>query len=159
MDRGMFDSDLRLGPAQTERIDFILSVLVRACDADSALLVSAGGQEIAGKGCLDSIDRAAVSSLSAGTVAAMAELAEAFGETQFKGTTHRGKDRTILLRPIGRKALLVVTAVNQKIHPRLAHTLYRAVSVLADILECSTEPVSVAGDGQAGSRVSGLNGS
>ncbi len=155
----MFDSDLRLGATQTERIDFILSVLVRACDAESVLLVSAGGQEIAGKGDLASVDRAAVASLSAGTVAAMAELAGAFGESQFKGTTHRGRDRTILLRPIGRKALLVVTAINRRIHPRLGHTLFRAVPVLTDILEHSTEPGGVTIDGRTGSQVGGLTGS
>jgi predicted regulator of Ras-like GTPase activity (Roadblock/LC7/MglB family) len=135
----MFDSDLRLQAAQTEKIDFILSALVRACDAEAAILVSGGGQEMAAKGNLADFDRVAVASLSAGTLAVMAELAGAFGDSEFKGATHRGRERTILLRPVGRKALLVVMAGNSRINPRLGHTLARAVPLLTDILEPSPD--------------------
>ena len=135
----MFDSDLRLQTVQTEKIDFILSALVRACDAEAALLVSGSGQEMAGKGNLADFDRAAVASLSAGTLAAMAELAGVFGEPDFTGAAHRGKERTILLRPVGRKALLVVMAGNSRVTPRLGHTLARAVPLLTDILEPSSD--------------------
>ena len=130
----MDDSNLVLHPHRYNKILRALSALRQGCWARGAFLISRSGQEVAFDGEDEGLDRQAFSSLAAGTVAATFGLAELIGEEEFQRVVHRGRESSLLMCPVGNRALLILllkAGDTDRVCPR---SLARGILVLRDLL-------------------------
>lgn len=90
------------------RIEEELSGLLRESDGKCVLLVDRDGHMIASKGFTRSIDIAALSALTAGSVASTREIARLVGEQEFTVLFHEGKKDNIHMSLVDERAIMVV---------------------------------------------------
>jgi predicted regulator of Ras-like GTPase activity (Roadblock/LC7/MglB family) len=130
----MDDSNLRLHSREYHKIVRTLSVLKEGCRAKGAFLISRSGQEVASNGDVEGLDRQAFSSLAASTMAATFGLAELIGEAEFQRIFHRGGESSLLMCPVGDKALLILVFKGRDRVGVSSRTLSSGILVLRDLL-------------------------
>ena len=138
-------ANLKLLPSEFEKIHATLRVLREGFGAQSVTLISRSGQELAFEGQEDSLDRQALASLAASTLAATISLAGLVGEERFHRVYHRGQKMSLVMCPAGDEALLLVVLNGLSREHFPSRSLDHAVLVLRDLLG-RDESVSERGD-------------
>ncbi len=91
------------------------------------------------RGAVDPLEREAVCSLAAGTMAATRSLAGLFGEETFEGVYHKGKVSSVLILPVGDEAILLLVLENSSRRDRRhSAEILQATRVLRDLLAMGT---------------------
>ncbi|MFZ0429835.1 MAG: roadblock/LC7 domain-containing protein [Acidobacteriota bacterium] len=129
----------RLHSAESDKLGRVLDSLVNSCAVRSAFLVGMSGQEMVSRGAVDPLEREAVCSLAAGTMAATRSLAGLFGEETFEGVYHKGKVSSVLILPVGDEAILLLVLENSSRRDRRhSAEILQATRVLRDLLAMGT---------------------
>jgi predicted regulator of Ras-like GTPase activity (Roadblock/LC7/MglB family) len=127
-------SNFRLGPELYGKIQSILDSLVARSRGILVSLVTRSGQELAFSGERLLIDRAALAALAASNLAASFGVAELIDEKEFERVYHKGKEKSILMVPIGTQLFLLIVFSNQSQNTDSLYAVKSAVVVLNDLL-------------------------
>ena len=128
-------ADLILFEEEYQLIHSAISRLRREANALSVVMIEKSGQAIASVGDMAEIDQTALSSLTAGNVAATEGLAQLIGENRFCSLFHEGERQNIHISLIGGKVILLVV-FNEDSSLGLVRLRVRKISnELAGILE------------------------
>ena len=92
----------------TEKIDTVMTRLLKGSEAKCALLVDKDGHLIARHGFTQTLDTTALSALMAGSFASTAEIAKLVGEPDFSVLFHQGKKDHIHMGLVGDRSILAV---------------------------------------------------
>ncbi|MGB5107976.1 MAG: roadblock/LC7 domain-containing protein [Candidatus Zixiibacteriota bacterium] len=92
----------------TEKIDTVMTRLLKGSEAKCALLVDKDGHLIARHGFTQTLDTTALSALMAGSFASTAEIAKLVGEPEFSVLFHQGKKDHIHMGLVGDRSILAV---------------------------------------------------
>lgn len=92
----------------TEKIDTVMTKLLKGSEAKCALLVDKDGHLIARHGFTQTLDTTALSALMAGSFASTAEIAKLVGEPEFSVLFHQGKKDHIHMGIVGDRSILAV---------------------------------------------------
>lgn len=92
----------------TEKIDTVMTRLLKGSEAKCALLVDKDGHLIALHGFTQTLDTTALSALMAGSFASTAEIAKLVGEPEFSVLFHQGKKDHIHMGLVGDRSILAV---------------------------------------------------
>ncbi len=92
----------------TEKIDTVMTKLLKGSEAKCALLVDKDGHLIARHGFTQTLDTTALSALMAGSFASTAEIAKLVGEPEFSVLFHQGKKDHIHMGLVGDRSILAV---------------------------------------------------
>jgi predicted regulator of Ras-like GTPase activity (Roadblock/LC7/MglB family) len=131
----MAGADLILFEEEYQQIHAAISRLRREANALSVVMIEKSGQAIASVGDMADIDPTALSSLTAGNVAATEGLAQLIGENQFNSLFHEGERQNIHISLVGGRVILLVV-FDQDSSLGLVRLRVRKVSTeLAGILE------------------------
>ena len=131
-------ADLILFEEEYQQIHTAISRLRREANAVSVVMIEKSGQAIASVGDMAEIDSTALSSLTAGNVAATEGLAQLIGENQFCSLFHEGERQNIHISLVGGKVILLVV-FNEDSSLGLVRLRVRKISnELAGILEVVT---------------------
>jgi predicted regulator of Ras-like GTPase activity (Roadblock/LC7/MglB family) len=104
----MSDNDLIIYEEETNRINEMLSKMLKGCEAKCALLVDKDGHLITRQGFTHSLDTTALAALLAGSFASTREIAKLVGEPEFSVLFHQGKKDHIHMSIVGERSILVV---------------------------------------------------
>jgi len=131
-------ADLILFEEEYQLIHTAISRLRRDANALSVVMIEKSGQAIASVGDMADIDATALSSLTAGNVAATEGLAQLIGENQFCSLFHEGERQNIHISLVGGKVILLVV-FNEDSSLGLVRLRVRKVTAeLAGILDTVT---------------------
>lgn len=92
----------------TEKIDVVMTKLLKGSEAKCALLVDKDGHLIARHGFTQTLDTTALAALMAGSFASTAEIAKLVGEAEFSVLFHQGKKDHIHMGIVGDRSILSV---------------------------------------------------
>lgn len=92
----------------TEKIDAVMTKLLKGSEAKCALIVDKDGHLIARHGFTQSLDTTALAALMAGSFASTAEIAKLVGEPEFSVLFHQGKKDHIHMGLVGDRSILAV---------------------------------------------------
>ncbi len=92
----------------TEKIDAVMTKLLKGSEAKCALLVDKDGHLIARHGFTQTLDTTALAALMAGSFASTAEIAKLVGEAEFSVLFHQGKKDHIHMGIVGDRSILSV---------------------------------------------------
>ncbi len=92
----------------TEKIDTVMTRLLKGSEAKCALLVDKDGHLIARHGFTQTLDTTALSALMAGSFASTAEIAKLVGEPEFSVLFHQGRKDHIHMGIVGDRSILAV---------------------------------------------------
>lgn len=127
------DWQIRLRREEGEKLHVALEHLLPP-EASAAYLISQNGQELAAVVRDDPADRLSLPSLAAGTLAAATGLGQALSRNGNCRFLLWGPDQSVLLAPVGRRALLLLV-LRRGSQDRMAdRRLDRSVRILEDIL-------------------------
>lgn len=104
----MSDDSLILYEEEIQKIDALLSKLIKGAEAKCALLVDKDGHLITRQGFTHSLDTTALGALLAGSFASTKEIARLVGEPEFSVLFHQGKKDHIHMSIVGERSILVV---------------------------------------------------
>ncbi|MBD3404082.1 roadblock/LC7 domain-containing protein [candidate division GN15 bacterium] len=104
----MSDDSLILYEDEIQKIDALLSKLIKGAEAKCALLVDKDGHLITRQGFTHSLDTTALGALLAGSFASTKEIAKLVGEPEFSVLFHQGKKDHIHMNIVGERSILVV---------------------------------------------------
>jgi predicted regulator of Ras-like GTPase activity (Roadblock/LC7/MglB family) len=104
----MSDDSLILYEEEIQKIDGLLSKLIKGAEAKCALLVDKDGHLITRQGFTHSLDTTALGALLAGSFASTKEIAKLVGEPEFSVLFHQGKKDHIHMNIVGERSILVV---------------------------------------------------
>ncbi|UCC43061.1 MAG: roadblock/LC7 domain-containing protein [Candidatus Zixiibacteriota bacterium] len=104
----MSDNDLIIYEEETNRINDLMSKMLKGCEAKCALLVDKDGHLITRQGFTHSLDTTALAALLAGSFASTKEIARLVGEPEFSVLFHQGKKDHIHMSLVGERSILVV---------------------------------------------------
>jgi len=104
----MTDDSLIIYEEQINKIDTLLSKMLKGCEAKCALLVDKDGHLITRQGFTHSLDTTALAALLAGSFASTKEIARLVGEPEFSVLFHQGKKDHIHMSIVGDRSILVV---------------------------------------------------
>lgn len=104
----MSDDSLILYEEEIQKIDALLSKLIKGAEAKCALLVDKDGHLITRQGFTHSLDTTALGALLAGSFASTKEIAKLVGEPEFSVLFHQGKKDHIHMNIVGERSILVV---------------------------------------------------
>ncbi|MEE9441204.1 MAG: roadblock/LC7 domain-containing protein [candidate division Zixibacteria bacterium] len=104
----MSDDSLILYEEEIERIDSLLTKLLKGAEAKCALLVDKDGHLITRQGFTHSLDTTALAALLAGSFASTKEIARLVGESEFSVLFHQGKKDHIHMSIVGERSIMVV---------------------------------------------------
>lgn len=104
----MSDDSLIIYEEEIERIDSLLTKLLKGAEAKCALLVDKDGHLITRQGFTHSLDTTALAALLAGSFASTKEIARLVGETEFSVLFHQGKKDHIHMSIVGERSILAV---------------------------------------------------
>ena len=96
-----------------QRINTLLSQLLKEANARTALLVDRTGQMLATVGEQPNFDPVAFASLTAADFSANDQLAKMLGEPEFGALFHQGEKESLYLADIARRVILVVLFDNR----------------------------------------------
>lgn len=127
-------SNFRIDSEEYNKIQSILSSLYENSEAILASLISRSGQEIAYCGKSQLIDRTALAALAASNLAATFGIAELVDEQEFERVYHRGKDKSILMVPVGDQVFILFVFLNTVRSLDSIKYVKSAVILLKDVL-------------------------
>ena len=104
----MHDDSLIIYEEEIEKIDAVLSKLLKGAEAKCALLVDKDGHLITRQGFTHSLDTTALAALLAGSFASTKEIARLVGESEFSVLFHQGKKDHIHMSLVGDRSILAV---------------------------------------------------
>ncbi|HUV31191.1 MAG TPA: roadblock/LC7 domain-containing protein [Acidobacteriota bacterium] len=104
----MSDNSLIIYEEEINKIDALLSKMLKGCEAKCALLVDKDGHLITRQGFTHSLDTTALAALLAGSFASTKEIARLVGEPEFSVLFHQGKKDHIHMSLVGERSILVV---------------------------------------------------
>lgn len=104
----MSDDDLIIYEEEIEKIDSVLSKMLKGAEAKCALLVDKDGHLITRQGFTHSLDTTALAALLAGSFASTKEIARLVGESEFSVLFHQGKKDHIHMSLVGDRSILAV---------------------------------------------------
>jgi predicted regulator of Ras-like GTPase activity (Roadblock/LC7/MglB family) len=104
----MSEDALIIYEEEINRIDALLSKMLKGAEAKCALLVDKDGHLITRQGFTHSLDTTALAALLAGSFASTKEIAKLVGEPEFSILFHQGKKDHIHMSLIGERSILVV---------------------------------------------------
>lgn len=93
---------------QIEKINQVLTKLIKGAEAKCALLVDKDGHLITRQGFTHSLDTTALAALLAGSFASTKEIARLVGEPEFSVLFHQGKRDHIHINIVGERSILVI---------------------------------------------------
>src|SRR3989304_6954266 len=102
------NSGLVIYEEQIEKINQLLTKLIKGAEAKCALLVDKDGHLITRQGFTHSLDTTALAALLAGSFASTREIARLVGEPGFTVLFHPGKKDHIHISLVGERTILVV---------------------------------------------------
>lgn len=132
-------SNFLIGPDEFTKIQVILTRLVDQSEADFAALISRGGQEIAHYGDNSSVDRTALAALAASNLAATLGIAELIDEQAFERVYHRGRQKSILMTPVGKQVFMLLVFPNALRNWNSFKAFKSSTLLLEDILSGSED--------------------
>jgi predicted regulator of Ras-like GTPase activity (Roadblock/LC7/MglB family) len=92
----------------TEKIDSVMTKLLKGSEAKCALLVDKDGHLISRHGFTQTLDTTALAALMAGSFASTSEIAKLVGEPEFSVLFHQGKKDHIHMCIVGDRSILSV---------------------------------------------------
>lgn len=104
----MTDNSLIIYEEEINRIDALLTKMLKGAEAKCALLVDKDGHLITRQGFTHSLDTTALAALLAGSFASTKEIARLVGEPEFSVLFHQGKKDHIHMSIVGERSILVV---------------------------------------------------
>ncbi len=104
----MSDDSLILYEEEINKIDALMSRMLKGAEAKCALLVDKDGHLITRQGFTHSLDTTALAALLAGSFASTKEIAKLVGEPEFSVLFHQGKKDHIHMSIVGERSILVV---------------------------------------------------
>ncbi len=93
---------------EINKIDALISKMLKGAEAKCALLVDKDGHLITRQGFTHSLDTTALAALLAGSFASTKEIAKLVGEPEFSVLFHQGKKDHIHMSIVGERSILVV---------------------------------------------------
>jgi len=102
------NSGLVIYEEQIEKINQLLTKLIKGAEAKCALLVDKDGHLITRQGFTHSLDTTALAALLAGSFASTREIARLVGEPEFSVLFHQGKRDHIHINLVGERSILVI---------------------------------------------------
>jgi len=102
------DDNFIIYEEEIEKIDSILSKMLKGAEAKCALLVDKDGHLITRQGFTHSLDTTALAALLAGSFASTKEIARLVGESEFSVLFHQGKKDHIHMSLVGDRSILAV---------------------------------------------------
>jgi predicted regulator of Ras-like GTPase activity (Roadblock/LC7/MglB family) len=91
-----------------EKIDSILTRMLKGAEAKCSLLVDKDGHLITRQGFTHSLDTTALAALLAGSFASTKEIAKLVGESEFSVLFHQGKKDHIHMSLVGDRSIMAV---------------------------------------------------
>ena len=104
----MADDNLIIYEEEINKIDGLISKMLKGAEAKCALLVDKDGHLITRQGFTHSLDTTALAALLAGSFASTKEIARLVGESEFSVLFHQGKKDHIHMTLVGERSILVV---------------------------------------------------
>jgi predicted regulator of Ras-like GTPase activity (Roadblock/LC7/MglB family) len=104
----MSDDTLIIYEEEINKIETLLTKMLKGAEAKCALLVDKDGHLITRQGFTHSLDTTALSALLAGSFASTREIARLVGESEFSVLFHQGKKDHIHMSLVGERSILVV---------------------------------------------------
>ncbi len=104
----MTDDNLIFYEEEINKIDALISKMLKGSEAKCALLVDKDGHLITRQGFTHSLDTTALAALLAGSFASTKEIAKLVGEPEFSVLFHQGKKDHIHMSIVGERSILVV---------------------------------------------------
>ena len=104
----MSNSGMVIYEEQIEKINQLLSKLIKGAEAKCALMVDKDGHLITRQGFTHSLDTTALAALLAGSFASTKEIARLVGEPEFSVLFHQGKRDHIHINLVGERSILVI---------------------------------------------------
>lgn len=104
----MADDNLIIYEEEINKIDGLISKMLKGAEAKCALLVDKDGHLITRQGFTHSLDTTALAALLAGSFASTKEIARLVGECEFSVLFHQGKKDHIHMTLVGERSILVV---------------------------------------------------
>lgn len=104
----MTDDNLIFYEEEINKIDALISKMLKGAEAKCALLVDKDGHLITRQGFTHSLDTTALAALLAGSFASTKEIAKLVGEPEFSVLFHQGKKDHIHMSIVGERSILVV---------------------------------------------------
>src|SRR5210317_391989 len=104
----MSDESLIIYEEEINKIDSLISKMLKEAEAKCALLVDKDGHLITRQGFTHTLDTTALAALLAGSFASTKEIARLVGEPEFSVLFHQGKRDHIHISLIGERTILVV---------------------------------------------------
>ena len=104
----MADDNLIFYEEEINKIDSLISKMLKGAEAKCALLVDKDGHLITRQGFTHSLDTTALAALLAGSFASTKEIAKLVGEPEFSVLFHQGKKDHIHMSIVGERSILVV---------------------------------------------------
>ena len=92
----------------TEKIDTVMTRLLKGSEAKCTLLVDKDGHLISRHGFTQTLDTTALAALMAGSFASTSEIAKLVGEPEFSVLFHQGKKDHIHMCLVGDRSILTV---------------------------------------------------
>lgn len=104
----MADDSLIIYEEELQKIEALMSKMLKGAEAKCALLVDKDGHLITRQGFTHSLDTTALAALLAGSFASTKEIARLVGEPEFSVLFHQGKKDHIHMSLVGDRSILVV---------------------------------------------------
>ncbi len=104
----MAEDNLIFYEEEINKIDALISKMLKGAEAKCALLVDKDGHLITRQGFTHSLDTTALAALLAGSFASTKEIAKLVGEPEFSVLFHQGKKDHIHMSIVGERSILVV---------------------------------------------------
>ncbi len=104
----MADNNLIIYEEEINKIDALISKMLKGAEAKCGLLVDKDGHLITRQGFTHSLDTTALAALLAGSFAFTKEIAKLVGEPEFSVLFHQGKKDHIHMTIVGERSILVV---------------------------------------------------
>jgi predicted regulator of Ras-like GTPase activity (Roadblock/LC7/MglB family) len=104
----MFNPQMVLYEDEFNRIQTVVTNLVKAAMAKVVFVVDKNGQLIAASGEVDNLDTTSLASLTAGNIAATGGMAKLLRENEFATQYHEGENQHIYIQLVGNRVILVV---------------------------------------------------
>ncbi len=131
----MTEDSLILYEEEINRIDGIISKLLKGAEAKCSLLVDKDGHLITRQGFTSSLDTTALAALLAGSFASTKEIAKLVGEPEFSVLFHQGKKDHIHMSLVGERSILAVVFDDRTTIGMVRLCAKEAADKLAEVFE------------------------
>src|SRR3977135_1036815 len=132
--QGTIIQQLVMYEEELQQINSICEILHRDSNAKAVLVIDKNGQAIAQAGDTQQLDVTALSSLTAGNVAATGGIAQLLAEREFAGQFHEGEKTNVHISIVGQRVIMVVLFDERSSLGLVRLRVRRATSELVNVL-------------------------